>query len=100
MTYALLIRPEAEDDLRQAYGWYEQQRLGLGRDFLLCIEATLGAVQDNALQFPVVHKQVRRALVRRFPCAVFYVITDSTVHVLAVFHCRRHPRSWRQRTQE
>ena len=34
----LLIRPEAETEIEEAYHWYEGQRDGLGSDFLLCVE--------------------------------------------------------------
>ena len=97
MTHSLLIRPEAEEDLRQSFRWYEAQRSGLGKDFLMCVEAGLDAVRENPFQFPVLYKEVRRGLVRRFPFAVFYVVQERTVSVLAVLHCRRHPKTWQKR---
>jgi hypothetical protein len=38
MSKKLIIRPEAEEELNQAYQWHESQRKGLGDDFLLCVE--------------------------------------------------------------
>lgn len=37
----VVIRPEAEADIKDAYDWYEAQRKGLGESFLLCIEEAL-----------------------------------------------------------
>jgi plasmid stabilization system protein ParE len=34
MTVEVRLRPEAERDLADAAGWYEQQRAGLGQQFL------------------------------------------------------------------
>jgi toxin ParE1/3/4 len=34
----VIIRPEAELDIDDAYQWYESQRKGLGQNFLLCVE--------------------------------------------------------------
>ena len=34
MSYAVRLRPEAELDLAGAASWYEQQRRGLGQEFL------------------------------------------------------------------
>lgn len=31
----VIVRPEAEDDLKDAFSWYEDKRTGLGYDFLL-----------------------------------------------------------------
>ena len=39
MMYRLAIQPEAQSDLDQAYKWYENQRSGLGSEFIRCVEA-------------------------------------------------------------
>ena len=97
MTYTVIIRPEAESDLADAYDWYQRQREGLGHEYLLCVEAALEAISRSPLQYATVHGEVRRALVRRFPYGVFYLIEGTTVVVTAVFHCRRDPSGWRDR---
>lgn len=33
MKYKVIVRPEAEDDLKEAFSWYEDKRTGLGYDF-------------------------------------------------------------------
>ena len=38
MKYSLTIRKEAELDINRAFEYYEIQRLGLGHDFLLCLD--------------------------------------------------------------
>ena len=97
VNHPLIIRPEAENDLTAAYGWYEGQREGLGLEYLLCVEAVVGAIGRHPLAHPLVHRNVRRALVRRFPYGVFCFLDDTTVVVVAVFHCRRDPSSWQER---
>ena len=57
MSFQLVLLTQAEDDLRQAYRWYEENRLGLGDEFLLCIEATLTAIEANPLQFPIIYRE-------------------------------------------
>ena len=34
MTYRLIIRPQAELDIQDAFEWYEAQTLGLGSEFI------------------------------------------------------------------
>ena len=34
MTLEVRLRPEAEQDLSDAAAWYEEQRVGLGQEFL------------------------------------------------------------------
>lgn len=100
MTLPVRIREEAENDLSDAAIWYEQQRSGLGQEFLDCALSTLHSLSENPRQYPVVHesKNVRRALLGRFPFGVFYVVNSEFILVYAVMHASRHPRRWQSRT--
>ena len=93
----LSVRPEAEADLAASFRWYEERSPGLGREFLQIVDAALARVADRPRQFPVVHRQVRRALTRRFPYAVFFVIEDDAVVILAVLHQAGDPQRWKSR---
>ena len=97
MKLALIIRPEAERDLAEAHGWYESKIPGLGSDFLLCVDATLYSLQRTPEIYPIVHKNVRRALIRRFPYGVFYLVEKDRIVIIGVLHARRDPRTWRHR---
>ena len=100
MSRRLIIRPEAEAELAEAYRWYETHRPGLGEDFLLCVDARLASIQRNPALYPTVHKKVRRALVRRFPYGVFYVSERDTIAVIAIMHLGRSPERWRRRADQ
>jgi toxin ParE1/3/4 len=67
MTRLILFRPEAEAETEQAYRWYEGGREGMGADFLLCVEEAPEKIRRDPELYPVVHKNVRRVLIRRFP---------------------------------
>lgn len=97
MSRRLVVRPEAERELADAFDWYEERVPGLGSEFLRCIDAVLSAVRRNPRQFPQVHRSVRRALTRRFPYAVFFVDDEERIAVLAVFHAKRDPQQWQER---
>jgi plasmid stabilization system protein ParE len=97
MAADLIVAPEAEQDLVEAYGWYEGQRVGLGEEFLSCIDACI----ENVRRFPatnaLIHENYRRALPRRFPYAVFYEYVGDVVTVYCVFHTSRDPEKWVKR---
>lgn len=97
MKYRLIIRPEGEADLTEAYDWYDSQLAGLGAEFLLVVEASLAAIQRNPKQYQVIYRRIRRALTRRFPFGIFYLIRHNTVVVLAVLHASRDPHVWQER---
>jgi plasmid stabilization system protein ParE len=93
----LRLTPEAEADLADAFDYYEIQLPGLGDDFLAAIERHLGLVADNPAQYQVQYREVRRAVVRRFPYAIFYSIEENGVVVLAIDHQARDPAHWKAR---
>ncbi len=97
MTPRLVFRPEAEAELLDARDWYEAERAGLGAVFAAAVETTITAVLQNPLAYPRVKSDTRRALVRRFPYAVYFRPIDDEIIVLAVLHGRRNPRHWRSR---
>ena len=98
MKYTLLIRRVAELDITNSFHYYESKRLGLGHDFLLCIEDALSKIERNPIQYQLVHKNLRRCLVRRFPFSVFYFVEDSEIIVTAIFHAHKNQNSWNDRT--
>ena len=97
MAAELIVAPEAERDIDEAYGWYEDRRLGLGGEFLSCVDACIETIARAPEMHRAVHENYRRALVRRFPYAVFYEHVKGAVTIYCVFHSSRHPEKWRQR---
>lgn len=98
MKRTLLIQPEAERDLAEGLAWYEEQRPGLGQEFIMGVEAALETIECHPESHPRVHGDTRRALLRRFPYGVFYLLEPDRIIVLAVMHAARDPRQWQKRT--
>jgi plasmid stabilization system protein ParE len=97
VTLAVRLRREAEEDLTVAASWYEQQREGLGHEFLDQALATFDAVATQPLQYPVVHRSTRRALMARFPFGIYFRVQSDDILVVAVMHGSRHPHRWQGR---
>ena len=89
--------PEANEDLLEARAWYDNVRPELGERFALAVEATVEAIAEHPLQFPVVYRSRRRAGVRRFPYGLFFEVQDNRIAVMGCSHSRRNPRRWQTR---
>ena len=98
MSTEVGLPPEAEQDLLEAATWYEANQPRLGSQFLDEVEVTPTSIGEQPFAHTVVHRSTRRALVRRFPVGVFYLVDDAGGVVVAVMHASRNPRSWKQRT--
>jgi len=97
MAAELVVAPEAEQDIGDAYAWYENRRHGLGEEFLSCVDACIQRICRMPELHAKVHEDYRRALVRRFPYVIFYEYAGGTVTVYCVFHTSRNPDKWRER---
>lgn len=97
--HAVIFTPAARAELIGAQDWYEKEAPGLGSYFRAAIGAVIDRMSANPRQFPVVHKNVRRALLRRFPYALMFVIeADESLTMIACFHGSRDPANWQNRT--
>jgi plasmid stabilization system protein ParE len=96
MPAELILAPEAELDVAEAYAWYEKRRAGLGEDFLSSVDACLEGIRRQPEMYPLVYEMYRRALIRRVPFAISEY-ADGAVTVYSVFHSSRDAQKWRQR---
>jgi len=94
------LTSEAEDEITEAALWYEGRREGLGVEFLEEVERTFQRIEENPRLYQVVHLDIRRANLRRFPYSVYYVVHQDHVGVMAVHHNSRDPRRWKWRRRE
>jgi len=62
MNRVVRLREEADRDLDAAATWYEQQRDGLGHEFLDEALTLFRLVAEQPLNYLVVHRNTRRAL--------------------------------------
>jgi len=97
MAVELVIAPEAQQDVDEAYRWYEDWRPGLGEEFLDCVDVCIQTICRVPELYAKVHEEYRRALLRRFPYVIFYEYAGGKVTVYCIFHTSRDPKKWRSR---
>lgn len=97
MTATIIVQPEAEADLAEAFAWYERRRQGLGHDFLTEVDRVFQLIAEHPSRGAQVWREARRATPRRFPNALLYVARDDAVYIIAVLHQRCDPRLARSR---
>ena len=93
----MVFRPEAEAGVLEARQWYESRREGLGNRFAAADDARVERIIANPLAFPLVRGETRRAVLTRFPYAIYFRIDREDVVVLAI-HGRRDPARWQLRS--
>jgi len=95
----LIYHPHARAELVEAVTYYEDRLPGLGarlRDD--ANQAAIGILKWQ-LRWRIIEGEVRRALMARFPFAIYRVFPDH-IQILAFKHHKRHPDYWRYRLNE
>ena len=91
------FEPDAEIDLAEARVWYGRQRLGLDVELMLRVDEAVQRIANAPYSYPVAYRQLRRAMVRQFPLAIFYDPGADEIRVFAVYHARRDRRKLKSR---
>ncbi|MGC8489501.1 MAG: type II toxin-antitoxin system RelE/ParE family toxin [Clostridia bacterium] len=96
MTIRFLEPAAAE--LAEAIARYNAETDGLGYEFAVEVQATLGRITRFPEAWSMLSARTRRCRTRRFPYAVIYQVQENGIILVAIMHLRRHPDSWRGRT--
>ena len=100
MPYNYSLSQEAEEDILEAYIWYEQQRAGFGEEFLESLDKAHQAIIQNPATYRIRYKKkVRAYLVDRFPFIILYALEKKDVNVISIFNTSRDPQTWKKRTR-
>jgi len=97
IEYRLISEPPVDIDVEAAFEWYENEQPGLGVEFLDELRSTYNRIGDGPLKYQELRGGIRRALLRRFPYAVYFAIEADIIVVVAVLHASRDPAEWQRR---
>jgi hypothetical protein len=92
------------DDVRAALIYYEEQRAGLGAEFLDRYDAAIQQIKEHPEGWALVRvardegdRDVRRCQLHQFPYGVYYEVGTAEVVIVAVMHLHRDAVHWRDR---
>jgi len=91
MLYSIEVRPLAVVEVLEAYDWYEQQRKGLGMEFLNELDVFYSGLLHNPNAYSYYDKPVRQGRINRFPYTVVYEVLETTIVVYSVFMIKQNP---------
>lgn len=87
----LLVHPSARSDIISGGRFYERQRPGLGLHFAETVFNEIDSLLHYSGVHPLFGPEIHRMLIRRFPFAIYYTLSDEIISVHAVLDCRRNP---------
>ncbi len=99
MTYRVEFTEEARLDAQETWFWYENQKVGLGNEFLLSLEATLYTIERNPLHYQQLYNEVRIVPAKKIPIQSRFFLNGNIIGIIGVLHARRNPTIWLSRTK-
>ncbi|CAL65059.1 type II toxin-antitoxin system RelE/ParE family toxin [Christiangramia forsetii] len=91
MKYNLDFIDEVNEDVANAYKFYESKRTGLGEEFLKHLETYFDRIQSEPFHFPEKRKPYREAFIKRFPYIIVYEIVEKSIIIYAIFNTWQDP---------
>lgn len=91
--------PAARADILSAYDWYAARDPAVADAFRLRLDTTVRRIAEQPEGYQLVYRELRRALLPRFPFGVFFQIRPGLVQIVGVLHTSRDPALWRARSE-
>lgn len=90
--------PAVVQELEAIRNYYEERSPGLGRQFIDEFERQVLTIAAAPQRWMVLQADLRRALMRRFPYVIYFLIVDGDrIRITVLKHQRRHPDLGRDR---
>lgn len=96
-SFSIELSDEAEFDFDKSYEFYYDGSSKVAETFLDRINLCFENIKQNPNSFPIIHKDLRKYVVKKFPFVIYYRIIDTVIQVIAVFHTSRNPEIWNDR---
>jgi plasmid stabilization system protein ParE len=97
VSLPVILRPDAEVDVRATHAELNAVRAGLGAQFAARLREVLERIEAMPELYGVVWQDVRAARVKKFRYVVYFVVLADRVEVLAVMHGSRDASAWQAR---
>jgi len=91
MSFRLIIQDQAILEIKDAFEWYEEQKEGLGYEFIAEIEDCYNDLSKYPERYSYINHLYRRIKTNRFPYILIYEIDGSTVIIIRVRHLKQKP---------
>jgi plasmid stabilization system protein ParE len=94
----LEIHPDAFEEFKSAVVWYKERSKSAAIGFAAEVDRALELVSESPERWPSDEQGVRRFVLNRFPFAIVYRMTKSTIQIVAIAHGHRLPAYWKSRS--
>ncbi len=92
MVYRIVVKPEAEQELKRALEWYDEQREGLGSELYNEVLEVMERIENNPQYFQKRYKDFRISFTKRFRYGIHFIVEGQIIYIHAILHTSMKPR--------
>ncbi len=97
--YEIELSESAEKDFESSYKYYEAESPKVAEKFLKTVDKQIERISKNPDSYPVVHKDIRKSVIKRFPFLIYFQIKLAIIQIIGIFHTSRNPEIWKKRIE-
>lgn len=90
--HTIKVKPLAIQMAKDAYDWYEEQKMGLGDLFLAELGRCYTKLENHPLHYQKLKKNYRHLVLNTFPYVLIFEVIGEEIIIFAVFHTARNPK--------
>lgn len=92
MLYQIILKLIVEEQIDQAYNWYQDHQTHLGEQFLEELDSYFETIRKSPAIFAKSEAgKFHQAFLKRFPYVIIYDIHNREIVLYSVFHTSRNP---------
>lgn len=92
--FSVFITHAAEEDIKQAFDWYEERATTLGTQFKSSVLKAIKSIQRYPSAFQIRYRDIRVCFLDTFPFGIHYRLAGKEITIIALFHSSESPRKW------
>ena len=86
--------PEADEELREAARYYEDNAPGLGFVFVAEVHRGVALIEKQPMIGSPLDDELRKLVLNRFPYSLIHLVNSEEIIITAGAHHRRRPYYW------
>ena len=91
IIYRIEISEEAEKEITNSTDYYASQQNNLGKRFFSLVLNSFDNISQNPFAYPKTSNNLRKCVMKKFPFVILYIVDETIIRIIAVFHTSRNP---------
>lgn len=90
--YKIVYRIKALEEYEKSVEWYGQRSTRAAENFIVAVKEKLEIIKNHPTRNKKKYKNYYEASLKKYPFTIVYIIEESTIVIIAIYHHKRNPK--------